>query len=264
MVTDTSAIRNYFARLGLATEVADVYLALHANGPQTISELSRTSNVERTRIYRLIDTLLSSSLIEVESHYKHGVIKAAPIANLHILLAQKEQELKSLQDELGLIEQVLARNSLSSPATRVQFYHGPAGTKQMFWNETRSKTEVLSVLYQNMQIKTNSTFFERWVALCNERNLTFRSIISDTFIASQEAWYNAHKNERLQNWEGRYVTAGVFPITHSMVIYDNVVAYYNWKDNEVFGIEIYNQDIGDAQRILFETIWAKSQPETRA
>src|SRR6185437_1627393 len=110
MSPDTNAVRTYFAKLGLDREIADIYLSLHAHGPQTISELSRTAHVERTRIYRLIDKLLASNLIEVESHYKRGVIKAAPIANLNILISQKEQELKGLQDELGLIEQVLARN----------------------------------------------------------------------------------------------------------------------------------------------------------
>ncbi|MEK7153681.1 MAG: helix-turn-helix domain-containing protein, partial [Patescibacteria group bacterium] len=108
MLTDDLAIRTYFGKLGLEPEIADIYLALHANGSQTISELSRTSGVERTRIYRLLDKLMDTNLIEVESHYKRGIIKPAPIANLNILISKREQELKSLQDELELIEQVLA------------------------------------------------------------------------------------------------------------------------------------------------------------
>jgi hypothetical protein len=258
MLVDTPVIRTYFAKLGLEAEIADLYLALHAHGPQTISELSRNSGVERTRIYRLIDTLLESNLVEVESHHKRGVIKAAPIANLHILISQKEQELKSLQDELGLIEQVLARNSLSSPATRVQFYQGAEGAKQMFWNQTTAKTPITSILFENMQIKTNSVFFERWVKRCNERNLRFRGIVGDAFLESQKEWYTKHRNERLQHWEQRYVAKDVFPITHSVIVYDSVVAYYNWKDGEVFGIEIYNQEIADTQRQLFEMLWEKS------
>jgi sugar-specific transcriptional regulator TrmB len=142
MLTDTTAIRSYFKKLGFEPEIADIYLALHAHGPQTISELSRNARVERTRIYRLIDKLLESNLIEVETRYKRGLMRAAPIANLHILISQKEQELKGLQDELELIEQVLARNSLSNPATRVQFYQGPAGIRQMQWNLFRAKRTV--------------------------------------------------------------------------------------------------------------------------
>lgn len=258
MLVDTPVIRTYFGKLGLEAEIADLYLALHAHGPQTISELSRNSGVERTRIYRLIDKLLESNLVEVESHHKRGVIKAAPIANLHILISQKEQELKSLQDELGLIEQVLARNSLSSPATRVQFYQGAEGAKQMFWNETTATTPVDCILFENMQIKTNSVFFERWVKRCNERNLHFRGIVGDAFLESQKEWYATHKNERLQHWEQRYVAKDVFPITHSVIVYDSVVAYYNWKDGEIFGIEIYNQEIADTQRQFFEMLWEKS------
>lgn len=263
MLTDTTAIHTYFAKLGFEPEIADLYLALHTYGPQSISELSRNSKVERTRIYRLIDKLLDSNLIEVESHYKRGIIRAAPIANLHILITKKEQELKSLQDELELIQQVLARNSLNSPATRVQFYSGPEGAKQMFWNETKAKTEILSVLYENMQIKTNSAFFERWAAACNDKGLHFRGVVGDEFLASQENWYSTHQNERLKHWEQRYIAKHDFPITHSTIIYDEIVAYFNWKDGEIFGIEIYNKDIANAQRAFFDMLWAKASPGTK-
>ncbi len=258
MTPDKAALRTYFAKLGLEAEIADIYLALHAHGPQTMSELARSSGVERTRIYRLIDQLMESSLIEVESHYKRGVMKAAPIANLRILISKREQELQSLQDELGLVEQVLARNSLSSPASRVQFYQGPEGAKQMLWNETKARTEVLAILYENIQIRTNSRFFERWVQACNEADIHFRGIVGDNFRDSHAAWYASHDNERLKHWIGRYVSPDSFPIRHTTFIYDNVVAHYNWKDDEIFGIETYNQDIADSERRLFELLWDKA------
>lgn len=262
MLNEQMAVQAYFAKLGLEKEVADIYLSLYSNGPQNISELSRTSGVERTRIYRLIDTLLSSNLIEVESHYKRGVVKAAPIANLNILISQREQELKSLHDELGLIEQVLSRNSISSPSTRVQFYKGPEGVKQMYWNQTRAKTEIVAVLHENMQIKTNSRFFERWVAKCNEEGLKLRGVVGDEFLASQKQWYDNHTNEQLKHWQERHISKDVFTISHGMAVYDNVVAYFNWKDDEVFGIEVYNEEIATSQRQFFEMLWDKAYSST--
>ena len=231
MLTDVTAIRTYFAKLSLEDEIADIYLALHAHGPQTISELSRNAKVERTRIYRLIDKLMESNLIEVESHYKRGVLKAAPIANLHILIAQREQELKSLQDELELIEQVLARNSLSSPATRVQFYQGPEGYKQMMWNEAKAKTEILGLVQQIEQTRTNKAFFERWVEQCNTNGVHYRQIHGDAFLKSYKEWYTTHDNVRLANFKARYAPPTLFAFTHTMTIYDNVVAYFNWKED---------------------------------
>lgn len=258
MTPDKAAIRTYFMKLGLETEIADIYLALHARGPQTISELSRSAGVERTRIYRLIDQLMDSGLIEVESHYKRGVLKAAPIANLRILISKREQELQSLQDELLMVEQVLGRNQLASPATRVQFYHGPEGAKQMLWNETRAKSEIVGIIYEVIQTKTGNKFFERWVERCNQADLRFRGIVGERFQDSYDAWYAAHTNERLAHWDGRYISPDVFPVTHSMFVYDDVTAYFNWKDDEIFGIEIYNREIAAMQRRLFELLWEKA------
>ena len=258
METDTAALRTYFAKLGLEAEIADIYLALHAEGPQTISSLSRASGIERTRIYRLIDDLMDSGLIEVETHYKRGILKAAPIANLRILISRREQELQSLQDELQLVEQVLGRNQLTSPATRVQMYQGEAGIRQMLWNETKSKTEVLSILFEDIQSKTGSRFFERWVRTCNDAGLQFRSVYGDTFKAGIDDWYTTHTNERLARWQGRQISRADFPLTHGTLIYDDVTAYFNWKDGEVFGIETYNKDIAAAQRQYFEMLWKKA------
>lgn len=253
----TQAIRAYFFKLGLSSEIADIYLTLHAHGRQTISELSRNSGIERTRVYRLLDELSSNNLIEVETHYKRSILSAAPISNLQILLAKKEQELHDLHSGLHDLQHALSGHAVNSPTTRIQAYRGVDGIKQMLWNQTRSKGENLSILYENMQKLTNLTFFERWVRQTDSRGIKARSVISDNFVKSQQDWYKKHTNERMSNWEGRYVPNGVFPITHSTVIHDDVTAYYNWKDGEIFGIEIYNQEIADAQRQFFEMLWSQ-------
>lgn len=255
MFGDTQAIRAYFFKLGLSSEIADIYLALQAHGKQSISELARNSGVERTRIYRLMDELQTSGLVEVETQYKRSLFTAAPIANLQILLAQKEQELHELRTELHSLQDVFSAYSLHSPTTKVQAYRGIEGLKQMFWNQTRSSSENLSILYENMQVRSQLAFFERWVRTCNERGMRSRSIIGDNFVRTQQEWYGKHNNERLANWCGRYIPDGVFPITHSTVIYDDITSYYNWKDGEIFGIEIYNQEIAEAQRQFFGILW---------
>jgi hypothetical protein len=266
MPTDVNAIRTYFAKLDLNTEIADIYLALRAYGPQTISELSRNAHVERTRIYRLIDKLLASNLIEVESHPKRGIMKAAPIANLHILISQKEQELKSLQDELGLIEQVLAHNSLSSPASRVQFYQGREGIRQMLWNELNAKSEIVGYNYRILEEGTGKKFMERWTEAFEERNLRCRLITGGSFA---ESWASGLKTagegtgQRVKGMQYNCISSEDFTIDHSCDMYDDVVGYYNWRNGEVFGVEIYNQEIASSQRQLFELLWQKSRPETR-
>jgi hypothetical protein len=260
MESGTAAVKNYFARLGLGPEVADMYVALHTYGPQTISQLARRSGVERTRIYRLMDEIGRIGLFEIETRDSRSVLKAAPITNVQLLLTKKEEDLKAMRTQLKGIRELLGSTGISSPLTRVQFYSGADGVRRMFWNQTRPNTENLAILYENMQNRTNGTFFERWVEQCNKRGVAFRGIISDNFIQTQQEWYAGHANERLANWSARYVSPAAFPITHSSVVYDNVVAYFNWKGGEIFGIEIYNQQIADTQRQFFEIIWASAQP----
>lgn len=261
MLTDVTAVRAYFVKLGFETEIADIYLALHTHGPQTISELSRNAKVERTRIYRLIDKLMESNLIEVESHYKRGVLKPAPITNLHILIAQKEQELKSLQGELELIEQVLARNSLSSPATRVQFYHGPEGVRQMQWNLFRAKKDILSIMHRPMQDITGEAFFKRWADRWNQGEWSCRLLLNNHFLKTSNKWHKQNPGNAVKDHSPRVIDPSTFHIQFAMDVYDDVVAYYNWLNGDIFGIEIYNNDIASAQRIFFEMLWAKSLPE---
>lgn len=254
-----ATIRSYFAKLGLESELADMYLALHSHGPQSISELSRNSKVERTRIYRLIDKLMESNLIEVETQYKRGIIKAAPISNLRILINQREEALKNLQDELGLIEQTLARNSLSNPATRVQFYHGPEGIRQMLWNELNAKTEVLAYANRILEEATGKAFMSRWTDEFERRALQCRLLVNDDFAKSWQAGKRSGiaTNRKVKGMDYVRVPADVFQIKHLCDMYDNVTAYYHWKDNEVFGIEIYNEAIADSQRQLFELVWQR-------
>lgn len=223
MATLVDTIRTYFGKLGLDNEIADIYLALHTHGPQNISELSRNSGVERTRIYRLIDQLLESNLIEVESKGTRGIVKAAPIANLHILIRQKEEELKSLQDELGLIEQVLARNSLSSPGLRLQMYYGRDGIRHMLSGELRATEAVIGYTGESPQDYVGKDFWENWQKELRKHRIRREMAPAEALTA--------------QN-------------TTSCSVYGDVVAFYLWKDGDMYGVELYSKELAAAQTAI--------------
>lgn len=253
-------VRSYFHKLGLEPRLADLYLCLHTHGRLTISELARKAGMERTQIYRLLDDLKTNALIEIDSEYKRQLLRAAPIENLQVLMAKREQELAELQAELPTITSLLEKSLLQQEATRIQFYQGLDGVKQILWNETRTGGETLSILNATIQMNTDQKFFERWVSRVNEKQVTHRSLVNDEFLDSQRLWAVRAVTDKLDNWQARLVTAELFEISHSTIIYDNVVAFFDWKDQEIFGIEIHNPAIADAQRKLFELLWRQSQP----
>jgi hypothetical protein len=247
---ERDTLRRYLTGLGLRAEFADIYIALHGHSPQTLSELARTSGISRVNVYRLLDELKASGLVEVETHYKRTLLRAAPFSNIRLLRSYDP------------LEQSFIAPFLQSGATRVQFYEGIEGLRQMAWNQTKGKGENLSILYDSAQHKhtRNFAFFERWVHRCNERGIHFRGIVGDHFIAAQQEWYKAHTNERLEHWESRYISEQAFAIPYSTVIYDDVVLYYNWNDEQITGIEIHNAAIAQMQRQLFELLWQQAMP----
>lgn len=252
MAIDQQAIRTYFGKLGLEPEIADLYLALHSHGPQSISELARNSKVERTRIYRLIDRLMASNLIEIESRQRRGVIKAAPVANLNILINERQQALQNLQDELGLIEQVLVRNSLSNPAARVQFYQGPEGMRQMLWNGLRAKTELVGHDDpRKLSQIVGNVFIKDWAEEFGRRKLNGRWLVNDFSAGPAEPI--------IKGARCRLVETEVFKLRQPCVIYDDVVAHFLTQDGEPFGIETHNRGIADSQRQLFELAWQQAK-----
>jgi DNA-binding PadR family transcriptional regulator len=260
MEQHASALRAYFAKLHLRPEIADMYVALRKHGPQTMSELARHSKVERVQIYRLLDELKASGLIEVEVRYKRNILRAAPIANIQLLILKKEQELKDLQRDFTLLSTRLDETALHSATTRVQFYEGIDGLKQMLWGQTKGKSENLGILYNMMQDDVDLAFFERWVRQCNEQNITFRGIVGDRFATTLQQLTTGHADEHLNHWQSHYVPEHVFPIAHSTVTYDDTVLHYSWNDGRIFGIEIHNADIARVQRQLFELLWKQTEP----
>jgi sugar-specific transcriptional regulator TrmB len=241
-------------------QVADIYAALVQYGPQTISELSRSSGVERTRVYRNLHELQSLQLVEIELQPHRQIIQAANLQNLENTLAKKRANLDILATQITKFQNQFGSVLGIELATKVRFFRGQSGIEQMLWNQTKAKSEIISILSENLQSHTKRAFFERWVDRCNERGLVTRSIVDDTFIAAQKQWYGGAFSHSLKNWSARKMPSSLSEVPHRTTIYDNVTTYFSWQDDDLFGIEIHNQNIADTQRQHFELLWKKSKP----
>jgi hypothetical protein len=265
MTTDTTLIQTFFAKMQLEPEIADIYLSLYANGPQTIAALSRSSKVERTRIYRLVDRLTEANLIEIDNRTKRAIIKAAPISNVRILIERRQAELRNLTDELGLIEQTLARNSLSNPSSRIQTYQGPKAIRQMLLNQLKATTDIVGTAYRLLNDVVDRAFMESYQQEFESKGLSARTIVGDGYIEQYNSWHDklppSQRNRHIAGHQYRHIDTKICCIKQTSNSYNDVTAYYNWRNKEIFGIEIYNQEIADSQRQVFELLWSQSQAD---
>ena len=107
MVIDENAIQSYLAKLGLSGQVIDLYLSLYVESPQTMSQLSRNTHIERTKLYRLLDSMQASQLFIIEGEARHKVLRAAPADSILSLIHEKQGELKTLRKSFGRVEEYL-------------------------------------------------------------------------------------------------------------------------------------------------------------
>ncbi len=258
-ITRHTTILKYLESLGISPEGARIYSILVEQGPCSIMDISRLAQIERTRIYRILDSLIEKGIIEEQLDYKRRMLKAADIQNIEYLVNNNLRKAKELSDTFSQFTKTIEGISHGDSTTSVQFYRGKEGIKQMLWNELSAKTESLCFIYKIFDGFVGSTFFDHWAEEFGRRGLRSREIRTEIFDQS----YLDNPNDicfRIKNVDIRYIPSKEFPLTHGVTIYDNVVAIYDFWEDSIFGVEMYNQRVADMQRIFFNTYWSVAKP----
>ncbi len=249
---------DYLHDLGLDKLSAKLYITLLENGASTISELSRQANLERTKLYRLLNNLIKKGVIEEVVEYKRRFLKAADINTLEYVVQHNLRRAQNLSNLFFYFSQTIDHLKHKDQPTSVQFYRGRDGIKQMLWNELSAKTESFCFIYKVYNHFVGMDFFTHWADEFQKRGLSSRELRTELFDKS--TMERPKDILWIKNLKIRYIPHKKLPMTHGLSIYDNVVAIYDFWENEIFGVEVYNQKVADMQRIFFETYWKKAKP----
>ncbi|MBI3384879.1 winged helix-turn-helix transcriptional regulator [Candidatus Gottesmanbacteria bacterium] len=255
MDKEEKIILDFLENLGLSNFEAKIYLYLVEHGSSTTLEISKFIEIPRTTVYRLLERLKRLGIVEeVVDQYKTKA-KAVDIDRLEKLVAKKSTEVKKLQELFPDIARVLALKSLQNQnQTKVLYYRGQEGMKQMLWNLLRTKDLFRGYSYCTPVETAGPEYALEWALEFNKRGLSGRDLYSDQYLES------AKKNPyptpiTWDTWKSRYVSPKVLNIDHQIDIYNDVVAYYNWHEGEIFGVEIYNQKVANLQKQIFDVLW---------
>jgi sugar-specific transcriptional regulator TrmB len=250
-------IKEYFHKLGLSDEAGEIYLALITYGSLPILELSRKTEIERTKLYRMIDELTAQGIVEEVVEFKKKLVKAADLSKIELLVSKAEENINYLKESLPIISGLITNLKSESPITQILYYRGKEGIRQMVWNSLKANNEVLSFAYRSLFEVVGQKFFDKWADEFELRKLLNRWIYTDEFVISED--YKKYKPRPFKGMSHRYIDQEVFSIPHQLEIYNDVTAIYNWYNGEVFGVEIYNSDVAKMQKQLFELVWNQAK-----
>ena len=239
-------------------EVAELYASLVVLSPQTVSQLSRTSGIERTKIYRVLPELQRLGLVIIQIDEHRQLLHAAPLDTVQELLQSRAKHFNAAAKHMPQLMQQLQGEAVRT--TSVLFFKEQSGVEQLFWNQTKAKSEVVSLLSENMQTHVSPAFFDRWIERCNQRGIVSRSLVDDAFLKAQKKYYGRATGHSLKHWSARTLPAKYSSIPHRTTVYDDVVTYFSWQDGDLFGIEIHNAMVAQTQRQYFELLWDISSP----
>lgn len=255
-------IAQFFLNLGFSQEESTIYTTLLKDGPQTVLQLSRNTTINRTTLYRILDKLHSQKLVEeIIEEYKK-LYKAVDFHTIDLLVKEQENRAQFLKTTFPEINALLTSNSSSQPGTKVIFYRGNDGIKQMAWNTLKANKVCLGYTYREFEEVVGRKFAEDWRDEFIARNLVFREIYSNELYRSKQR--GAHPiTHSYPDFHERYIKPEILNINHQMDIYNDVITIYNWHEGEVFGVEIYNEKVATMHKQLFEIVWkiAKTPPK---
>lgn len=254
MSEQTDRLLSLLLPYGLTADEASLYLNLWEDGCNSALLLSRRLNLARTKVYRILDKLINLGLVIVKLGDRGKVFEAANVKQLSMLVNQKEFEAQNLKTHLSALEQELeALRRSNRHESKVLFYQGIEGLKQVTWNSLRAKGEL-----STFEIKDMDAFFDHEYAENLRRKFVERKINIRTLTNAIKIPPWTDVAGAVQLWEIRHIPEKQLKIKFEILIYNDVYVMYRYRGREVFCVETYNQELADMQRQMFEYVWQKA------
>jgi sugar-specific transcriptional regulator TrmB len=245
---------------GLMPDEARIYLVLLENGTLSALEISRRLKMGRTKVYRILDTLISKELVINEYDEVGFKFVASEPTKLELLLNQRAADIEALKQSLPSLTTILEQQRGSNqPGSKVRYYRGQRGLYQVNFNMLAAKGEFLSYEVSNAE-----AFMDHEDAEQLRREIVVAKIKVRTITNLTHMKQFTDVTEIVKHyWEIRYIDPKEFEIKADVFIYNDVYALCHYlKDGDVFCVEMINPELARMQKQLFEYLWTRAQALT--
>jgi len=253
-MNNDASILALLQKLNLKKDEAKLYIEL-LNGPNTHMRLAHAIGINRTKVYRLADDLEKRSLVSKRTDDQGTFLVAADPATLEVELVTKEEDIKNQRAAFTQLLPMLS--GLLSGDTNdfvVQTYEGNEGFKQMLWHELKAKDE--AIIFGDGTIEelvSDKGWAEEHRTRTVRSGYQVREILNPdgkppNFTANQEFIKN--------HYVYRLIPREIMDLGQQIVIYNDTVSIYDWRESKKVGIEIINKILAQTMRQIFEHYWA--------
>lgn len=257
MSGETDKLLKQLLQFDLSDDEGKLYMYVLEQGRVTALKASKDLKIARTKIYRLIEKLVEKRLIIEEVRNYGTKFRAESPERFLDILNDKEKELLLLKSTTPtLVNQLEALQSLMGQESKILHYRGAEGLKQVTWNSTKTKGDFRIYEIDLMHAMVDYEFSEktRREFAKNPRTTIYQLTNQTKF----EDFTTVKKH--VKQWQLRHIPKSVLDIKFEIQIYNDVYCMLDYTDEDVFIVEIYNQNLADMQKQIFDAVWSIAKP----
>ena len=246
----TNKLTDILKEIGLSENEANVYSSLLSLGPATVLNISKTSEIKRTTVYSVLESLKQKGLVNLELQgFKQLYAAENPSKLEHVLESRKEKFKDSLPEFMALY-------SLKGGESFIKYYEGLEGVKSVYESLIRDikPHENYSVIgSQKDWHDLDEDYFQDFIERRAKLNINIRLLLTESEIAKEHKKFERNYNEHI-----KFLPENTSLTTNMVVTPQKIVIQQ--LTQPIMAIVIENKSIVKMHQELFEVMW-NSIPE---
>jgi len=254
-------IESFLKTLGLTESETKIYLYLLTHGESIASIVAKRLDMKRVTVYSALESLEQKAVIA--SFIKNNVahFDAIEPEEIEALCEQKVTEMKRLQQRAATLKDEFRklRNMGKMPTLEIRgklkYYQGLEAVTDLIVETLQEKEpEQLCFGLNTYHAELAGNDWQEYTKKRVQKKMAVRSIQPDTEAAIE---YKTRDVKELR--ETRLVPHTKFPGKCEINIIGNMIAMFSTRGREPSGMKLYNPDMAQALRSLFELAWERAQ-----
>ncbi len=241
------ALVDTLLHLGLSEKEAQVYIAGLSLGQTTILQIARSTDINRTTVYSIIEGLKQKGLMRTTQRgWKKWIVAENP-DRLEILLEQRKEYLNKTLPEFQALYNYKEHGSFIA-------YHEGIQSIRVAYEEVLSemkKGEDYCILSNTQKWIDTDPFFKSFIQKRSTYPINTRLLLQDTSIAKKYKTFEKNYNFKIKILPQKIILTSVLTVTpHTLLIHQLI--------DPPFAISIKNKSMIDTQKEMFEIMWASA------
>lgn len=246
-------INSLLKQLNFTEKENKVYLALLELGSAKANDLAKKTNINRTTVYDIAESLAQKGLITKYKKRASTIFNARnPKDILNYLDREKEEKIQEIEkrkiDLKALLPQLLSLQNTQSTKPKVEFFEGEKGMREAYEDTLTCKDIIYG--YANVQTMHEGlpNFFPDYYKRRVAKKIPSKGFLPKNKLSLERIKYN---KEELR--ETKFLPDENMTFSPEINLYNNKMLIVSWK--EKMAIIIESKELVDLQKLIFNLLW---------